>query len=79
MSSFFNLNLIDLAKGFVMAILGTVISGLYTIINSGGKIPQTWPEWQTLLMVGLSAGLAYLVKNLFTNSKNELLAKEPKK
>lgn len=74
-SSFFKWNLKDFIKGLLVAIITTVIGGLYTSLNSG-SIPLTWAEWWPILQPGILAGLAYLTKNLLTNSDDKFLKKE---
>ncbi|KKR55855.1 MAG: hypothetical protein UT94_C0055G0003 [Candidatus Uhrbacteria bacterium GW2011_GWF2_40_263] len=70
MSNLFSLNWKDVAKGFLVAVLTVVITGLGTSLQSG-KLP-TLAELGTLGLAGLGAGVAYLLKNFFTNSNNEL-------
>lgn len=76
-SSLFSFNVRDLVKGFLMAIIGVVITGLYTSVQAG-SFPLTWIEWAPIVKVGLGAGLAYILKNFFTNSDDKFLIKENK-
>ncbi|MCK9220272.1 MAG: hypothetical protein M0P47_09520 [Bacteroidales bacterium] len=77
MSNFVNLNWIDLLKGLVVAILGAIITAVYEAVQSG-TITFTWVFWQPILFTGIAAGLAYLIKNFFTNSSNIPFTKEGK-
>jgi len=70
MSNLFSLNWKDILKGFLVAVLTVIITGLGTSLQSG-KLP-TLAELGTLALAGLGAGVAYLLKNFFTNSNNEL-------
>ena len=70
MSDFGKLNWVDLGKGCLIAVLTVVVAGLTTSLNAG-RFP-TLSGLGGLGLAGLSAGLAYLLKNLFTNSDNEL-------
>jgi hypothetical protein len=76
-SDFLKINLRDLSRGIVMAILGSVVSALLVIINNG-KLP-TLDEWKNVGMLGLMAGISYLLKNLLTNSNDQFLKKEEAK
>lgn len=76
MSEFFDLNLKDLGKGLLIAVAGSILSGLYHILEVGG-IP-TWPQIKVILLTGLGAGIGYLLKNWLTNSDNKLLTGEGK-
>jgi len=76
-ASFLKINIRDLVKGFLVAVLTVVVSGLSTALNEGHLPTET--ELKSLALIGLSAGGAYLLKNLFTNSEDQLLKKEPNK
>jgi uncharacterized membrane protein YvlD (DUF360 family) len=73
-SPFLNLNTKDFLKGLFIAVVTAVITILYTSIQNN---VFTF-DWKNIGMVALSAALAYIMKNLLTNSKNELLKQEPK-
>lgn len=64
----FSLNLRDLAKGLIMAILGAVVTGLYTTLTAATGAPI---DWKAILVSGALAGLAYLIKNFFTETNTE--------
>ena len=76
-SAFLKLNFIDLVKGFVLAIITTLIASVYQIMQAG-TIQFTWAFWQPILYSAIAGGLAYLIKNLFTNSGDQLLTAEKK-
>lgn len=75
MNSFFGkLNGYDLLKGFIVAIGTAVLTSLLPIIQTGAL-----PDIATLKAIaisGVAAGIAYLLKNLFTNSNGEVAKKE---
>jgi len=74
MSSFLKLNLQDLLKGFIVAALAAIGTALIPLLDAG-----TLPTLAQLgAATGLAAGLAYLAKNLFTNSDGEVAKTEPK-
>jgi hypothetical protein len=75
-SSFFKLDARDYLRGFLVAMLGTISTGLVTILESG-QLPDV-ETLKGLGITGLCFGLSYLAKNLFTNSKDELAKPEPK-
>lgn len=74
MSNFLKLNLQDLLKGVFVAFITSVLSGVYAIIQSGA-IP-TMAELKVIALSGCTAGIAYLLKNLMTNSNGNLLKNE---
>jgi len=66
----FNLNLKDVIKGVVVAVLSAVLSGLYQALTA-----QMVIDPKQLLLVGLTAGLGYLLKNVFTSAVGKFLGK----
>lgn len=70
-SEFLKLNLKDLGRGAIVAILTAVLIALEPIIQSG-DIPDI-EQLKAIGIIGISAGVAYLIKNLLTSSKDKLL------
>lgn len=73
-SLFFTLNKVDFIKGLVIAVLTAIITVVYTTIQSG----VFSFDWKAISIAALSAALAYITKNLLTNSNDEFLKKDPK-
>jgi VIT1/CCC1 family predicted Fe2+/Mn2+ transporter len=71
MSNFLNLNIDDLVKGFIVAFLSTALTGLIATLDSG--VLPTLAEIKSAGVVGITAGLSYLLKNLLTNSQGQIL------
>ena len=71
----FSITVKDIAKGFFVAVGGAVLTGVQTSLSSG-NIPNA-ADAQTMGMAGAAAGVAYLIKQLLTNSKGELMKSEP--
>ncbi len=74
-SSLFTLNSKDWIKGLVVAVLTAVITVVYSTIQTGALVL----DWKAISIAGISAALAYITKNLLTNSNDEILTKEPTK
>ena len=72
MSTFLNFNSSDFLKGLVMAVLSTVITVVYQTVEAGSL---TF-DWKAIGTMALTSALAYIMKNLFTNSTGKLFAKE---
>lgn len=68
-STFLKLNLKDLLKGLVVAVLTAVITSLYQAFQDGGM--PTAEQFKTAGLIGVGAALSYLLKNLFTDSVAE--------
>lgn len=71
-SPLYQLNFTDIMWGIVIAVGSFVLSSIVDILQTG------WPTWETLkpIMSGaVSAGISYIVKNLFTSTNNQLLKK----
>lgn len=69
------LNLKDIAKGALVAGTTVVLSAVTPSLESG-QVPDT-AQVVVSAKLGLFALIAYLLKNIFTNSKGEFAQKEP--
>jgi hypothetical protein len=67
-SRLFKLNGRDFFKGLLVAVVTALLSGIYNIIQSGGEITV-----KSVIIPGVLAMISYLLKNLFTNSSDEML------
>jgi hypothetical protein len=72
MSTFLNLNSSDFIKGLLMAVLSSVITVVYQTVEAGSLVF----DWKAIGTIALTSALAYIMKNLFTNSTGKLFAKE---
>ena len=73
-SNFLSLNWDDFLNGAVVAIITGVLATLATLLESGSLFDKG-----SLIIIGtaaLSAFVAYIAKNLFTNSKRQFLKTE---
>ncbi len=75
-SKIFKLNIKDLVLGAAMAFIGALLTALYDLLSTG-IFPTTWLEIKPTVLVGAASMLAYLIKNLFTNSQGKILKGEP--
>jgi uncharacterized membrane protein len=73
-SKFMNLGMKDFLRGLVISIVSTILVGLTTALDSG--MMPTPEQWKYLIITGIGSGVAYLAKNLFTNSEDQFLKKE---
>ena len=73
-STFLTLNSTDFLKGLIMAVLSTVITVVYQTVEAGSLVF----DWKAIGTMALTTALAYIMKNLFTNSTGKLFAKEQK-
>ncbi len=69
-SPFGKLNLRDLINGLVVAFLTASLTGLVQILDSG--VLPSLAELKSAGLAGVVASLAYLLKNLVTNSQGEV-------
>lgn len=68
----------DIVKGLIMALITSVVTAVYTSLQSG-SFPKTSSEWRAISLTGISAALAYLMKNFLTNSDDQFGKKEQPK
>ena len=73
-SKFLSLDTKDAINGFVVAFLGTALSTILATLESGAL--PTLAELRSAGIIGLTAGLSYLIKNVLTNSNGELIKGE---
>ncbi len=73
-SKFLNLNLKDAINGFIVAFLSAALTGIVTTLDSG-VLPNV-AELKQAGVIGLTAGLSYLLKNFLTNSQGQVLKAE---
>lgn len=73
-STFLNLNAKDFIKGLVIAVITAVITILYDTVQTGSL---TF-DWKLISSTAITSALAYIMKNLFTNSNGTILKKESK-
>ena len=73
-SLFLNLNSQDLVKGLVVAVIMAVLASVEPILSTGAF--PTIIQMKTIAAYSIGAGAAYLIKNLFTNSSDQLMKKE---
>jgi hypothetical protein len=74
-SVFFRLNNFDLLKGLLIAFLTALFAGLIQLFEAG-PFTFTWVTFQPIVYSAVSAALAYLIKNFFTNSTGVMLKRE---
>lgn len=74
----FSIGMRDAFKGFILSVLAVVLSTLYKSLDAG-SFPATWQDWKVILLTGIGSGIAYLLKNFFTNSDDRVLRKEIEK
>ena len=68
-SPLFKLYSNDYVKGFVLAIIGGVITFLYSSIQSGGLNF----DWNEIIKIAVISGIGYLAKNFFSNKDGQVL------
>ena len=73
LSGLFTLNLRDAINGFVIAFLTAFLSAVVVALNTG--LFPSLVDLKAFGMLGITAGVSYITKNLFSNNKGELLKK----
>ena len=73
-SKFLRLNSRDFINGLIVVMFCTFITGLYQLIASGGVI--NWLTIKPVVIAAIGSGVAYLTKNLLTNSKGKFMIRE---
>ena len=73
-SKFLTLDTKDAVNGFIVAFLSAALTAVLATLDSG-TLP-TLAELKSAGIIGLTAGLSYLIKNVLTNSNGELVKAE---
>lgn len=71
-SPFLNIDFNDLGKGLILAVLTSVMTVIYTTVQTGSLSF----DWKLIATTAITAALGYLMKNLLTNSKGETFKKD---
>ena len=70
----------DWTKGLLVAVVSAILTVIYDGLSRG--VSLNWPSLKPTLLsglsVGLTAGIAYILKNLSTGSGGQLLTNKPK-
>lgn len=74
MSKFISLNGFDVIKGFIVAIISGGLTVVYQLLSTGQMLTEA--QFTMVGMSALASGIAYILKNVLTNSKGELLTPE---
>ena len=73
-STFLNLNVNDFIKGLAVAVLTSVLTIVYNTLQTGSLAF----DWTAIATTALTAAIAYLMKNLLTNTEGKMLKKDVK-
>jgi len=74
-SPFLNLDTKDFLKGLLLVVLTSVITIIQESLNQGSLSF----DWKAIGTTALTAGLAYMLKNLLSNSDGKFLKSEDPK
>ena len=73
-STYLSVNIADLIKGATVAAGTVMLSLISSMIESGAFITDA--QLIMAMKTGVLAAISYLIKNVFTNSKDELFKSE---
>lgn len=77
-SKIFRLNINDLIKGLIMTMLSGILATAYQILIENG-LDWDAADYKEVLVIALTTGISYLLKNYFTDAERTAGAKEHKK
>lgn len=67
----FKLNLSDISKGLFIAVVTPIAAALLHAMSIPGFDFIAY-DWKSLVMLGVTAGVSYLIKNFFSNSNGSV-------
>jgi hypothetical protein len=74
-SKFLSVDSRDIMKGIFIAFVTSVLAGIQKIFETGAGFD--WPTFKPVLIAGICAAISYILKNLVSNSRDQLFTKEP--
>ena len=74
-STFGKLNAKDFIKGFAVALITAILTSALQLFQAG-PVEWSFAFWQPTIYGGITAGIAYIIKNWLTNSDDKLLTPE---
>lgn len=73
-SNFLNINVKDIIKSFVMVVLTTLATALLKILQTNDiSSLLDWNNLKSILLISLTSGIVYLLKNFLTDHKDNFL------
>lgn len=76
-SKIFGVNIRDILYGAIVAIVSSILTALHQLLSIEPLV-ISWITIKPIIYIGLTSGLAYIIKNAFSNSKGEFAKKETK-
>jgi hypothetical protein len=73
-SKLFTVGMKDAVRSLLLAVMTALGTGVLEVLNSGA-IPDK-PSIRKIGIAGAAAGMAYIIKNFFTNSNDQMFKKE---
>jgi hypothetical protein len=67
MSEMFKLNVRDYIKGLAVSVISAILTVILNLLQNGSAI-----DWKSVGVVALTTGIAYLLKNVFTDSNQKI-------
>ncbi len=74
-SKFLKLNAKDIVKAIILTFITALLTGIYQLLQTGTLL--TWESLKPVLISSIAATIGYLLRNVFTNSNDEFLQREP--
>jgi len=74
MSTLFKLDWRDLLKGLFVAVFSSILTTISSMVQNSGFVLTKENGW-FILSAALASGLAYLTKNLLTDSEGKVLGR----
>ena len=69
MTNLWKINLSDFWRGLIVAVFTSVLAVIYEFVQAGNLDIN----WKSVLLAGLGAGIAYLLKNFSSDSNGRVL------
>jgi hypothetical protein len=74
-SKFLTITVKDITRGILIAFITAILTGIIDMLDTGAVF--NWLTLKPVIIAGVSAALSYLLKCLFSNSRDQLFTREP--
>ncbi len=76
-SEMYKLKLGDVGRGLITAVFAAIVAWLYGVVNAPDfQIDMLLSvDWGEVLKIALTSGMAYLMKNFFTDSEGKVFGR----
>jgi len=70
-SNLYKINVKDALRSFLLVVISSVLTAIVSMLDAG-EISLTMDNIKAIITTGVLAGISYLLKNFFTDSRDKI-------